>query len=198
MFIDFISLLLLNMVAGYVLLALYVYRGLDDPLNKRWTAGFLMVGLVAFIFGGVMEITWPLPGPYNSLFGEFSVMYGIIFLGAAAAIAYGWSLLPVTVFAFFAGIGAVVSGAAIIHLHLTAKPPMTGVGYFLSGLAGVFAAPTLYWFRGNRPLRLVAALWLLAAAAVWAATVYLEYWLHPGPDMFGKWVPLVMRGLPVR
>jgi putative membrane protein len=196
MFVDFLSLLLLNMVAGYVLLSLYVYRGLDDPLNRRWTAGFLMVGLVAFLFGGYITMTWPLPGAYNSLFGEFSVMFGIIFLGAAAAIANGWSLLPVTVFAFFAGIGAVVSGAAIIHLHLTAKPLMTGGGYFLSGLAGVFSAPTLYWFRGNRGFRCVAALWLLTAAAVWALTVYMEYWLHPGPEMFGKWIPLVMRGMP--
>ncbi|MFB3881830.1 MAG: DUF981 family protein [Armatimonadota bacterium] len=198
MFIDFLSLLLLNMVVGFVLLSLYVYRGLDDPLDKRWTAGFLMVGLVAFIFGGFMEVTWPLPGPYNSLFGEFSVMYGIIFLGAAAAIAYGWSLLPVTVFAFFAGAGAVVSGAAIIHLELTAKPWLSGVGYFLSGLAGVFSAPTLYWLRGNRAFRCVAAVWLLAAAGVWAFTVYAEYWMHPGPTMFGKWVPLVMRGMPVK
>ncbi len=197
MFVDFLSLLLLNMVAGYVLLSLYVYRGLDDPLNKRWTAGFLMIGSVAFIFGGYMEIAWPLPGPYNSLFGEFSVLFGIVFLGATAAVANGWSLLPVTVFAFFAGLGAVVSGAAIIHFQLTAKPLLTAVGYFLSGIAGVFSAPMLYWFRDNRSLRLIAALWLLGAAGIWAVTVYAEFWLHPGPTVFGKWVPLVMRGMPI-
>ncbi len=195
MFIDFLSLLLLNMVAGHVLLALYVYRGLDDPLNRRWTSGFLMVGLVTFIFGGFIVMTWPLPGPYNSVFGEMAVMFGVVFLGAALAIANGWSLLPVTVIAFFAGAAAVVSGAAILHDHLTAKPALSAVGFVLSGLGGVFAAPTLYYLRGNRAWRVLGALVLLAAAAIWASTVYVEYWMHPG--IFAKWVPLVMRGMPL-
>jgi len=193
MFVDFLSLLLLNMVAGYVLLSLYVYRGLDDPLNRRWTAGFLMVGLVAFLFGGYITVTWPLPGPYNSIFGEMTVMFGVIFLGAAAAIANGWSLLPVTVVAFFAGAAAAVSGARIIDLKLTNAPVLSGVGFILSGLAGVFSAPTLYYLRGNRSFRVIAALWLLTAAACWALVVYVEYWMHP--PIFSKWVPLVMRGM---
>jgi putative membrane protein len=192
MFVDFLSLLLLNMVAGYVLLSLYVYRGLDDPLNRRWTSGFLMVGLVAFVFGGFVTMTWPLPGPYNSIFGEMSVMFGVVFLGAGVAIANGWSLLPVTVIAFFAGVAAVVSGASILHLHLTSNPPLSATGFILSGLAGVFAAPTLRYLRGNRPFRIAGAVWLLAAAAVWAIIVYVEYWMHPG--VFSKWAPLVMRG----
>jgi putative membrane protein len=194
MFVDFVSLLLLNMVAGYVLLSLYVYHGLDDPLNRRWTAGFLMVGLVAFIFGGYMALTWPLPGPYSSIFSEMSVMFGVIFLGAGVAIAYGWSLLPVTVVAFFAGAAAVVNGARILNLEITKTPLLAGVGFILSRLAGVLSAPTLRYLRGNRPYRLVAAVWLLTAAAIWAVIVYGEYWMHPG--FFAKWVPLVMREAP--
>jgi putative membrane protein len=190
-FIDYVSLLLVNMVAGYVLLALYVYRGLEDPLNKRWVPGFFMVGLVAFIFGGVMTLTWPLPGPFNSLYGEFSVLYGIIYLGAAVAIACQWSLLPVTIFAFFAGLGAVESGVRIIHAHLTNEPVMSGVGFILSGLGGVFAAPTLRFWRENRRVRLAGVVILLGAAAIWAITTGMEYWLHP--VFFAKWVPLAMR-----
>jgi putative membrane protein len=196
MFIDYVSLLLVNMVAGYVLLALYVYRGLDDPLNRRWFPGFLMVGLVAFIFGGVMTITWPLPGPFSALYGEFSVLYGVIFLGAAAALAFQWSLLPVTIFAFFAGLGAVETGVRIINAHLTNEPIMSGVGFILSGLGGVFAAPTLRFFRENRPFRLIGVVVLLGAAAIWAITTGMEYWLHPA--FFAKWTPLVMRGLPMK
>jgi putative membrane protein len=196
MFIDFVSLLLLNMTAGYVLLSLYVYRGLDDPLNRRWIAGFLMVGVVAFVFGGYMAMTWPLPGPYSMIYGEMSVMFGVIFLGAAAAIATGWSLLPVTVVAFFAGLAAVVNGVRIIDLGLTTHPLMSGIGFILSGAAGVLSAPTLRYLRGNRPFRVVAALWLLAAAGVWAVTVYGEYWMHAA--MLSKWAPLVMRGQPMK
>jgi putative membrane protein len=192
--VDFVSLLLLNMTAGYVLLSLYVYRGLDDPLNRRWTAGFLMVGLVAFIFGGYMALTWPLPGPYSSIFSEMSVMFGVIFLAAGLAIAHGWSLLPVTVVAFFAGAAAVVTGARIIDIGLTTTPRLSGVGFILSGLAGVFSAPTLRYLRGNRSFRLIAMVWLLAAAAIWAFVVYMEYWAHP--PLFGEWVPPIMREAP--
>ncbi|MBN1458035.1 MAG: DUF981 domain-containing protein [Armatimonadetes bacterium] len=192
MFIDYITLLLLNMVAGYFLLSLYVLRGLDDPLHPRWAPGFAIVGLVAFVFGAHMVMTWPVPGPFSSAYGEMSVLYGAIFLGAALSIAYGWSLLPVTVFAFFSGAAAIVLGARIIDLGLTQQPTVAGVGFILSGLGGVFAGPTLLYLRLNRPWRVLASLVLLGAAAVWANTGYYAYWHHL--EGFGPWVPLVMRG----
>ncbi len=64
-FIDYVTLLLVNMVAGYALLAAYVWIGLDDPLNKRWAPGFAIVGLIALVFGAHMTITWPLIGSYS-------------------------------------------------------------------------------------------------------------------------------------
>jgi len=192
MFIDYITLLLLNMVAGYFLLGLYVLRGLDDPLHPRWTPGFAIVGLVAFVFGVHMVMTWPVPGAFNSAFGEMSVLYGVTFLGAALAIAHGWSLLPVTVFAFFSGMAAVVLGVRIVDLGLTQQPTVTGIGFVLSGLGGVFAAPTLLYLRSNRPWRVLASLVLLGVAAIWASIGYYAYWNHM--EGFGQWVPLVMRG----
>jgi putative membrane protein len=191
MFIDFVSLLLVNMVAGYVLLSIYVYQGLDDPLSRRWAPGFAMVGAVAFIFGAYMTMTWPLIGPFNSAYGEMSVLFGIVFLGAALAISQGWSLATVAAYAFFAGCAAIIHGVRVINLNLTLKPDLTGVGYILSGLGGVFAAPTLLWLRHSQGFRLLAALVLLGAAACWAATVYPEYWMHL--KQFSNWVPLAMR-----
>lgn len=190
-FIDYVSLLLLNMVAGYFLLSAYVFRGLDDPLDRRWAPGFAMVGLLAFIFGAHMTMTWPLPGPYSSIYGELSVLFGLIFLGAALAIANGWSLLTVATYAFFAGLAAIVLGIRIIGLHLTMKPGLSGTGFILSGLGGVFAAPTLVWMRESKSFRTLAALVLLAAALIWAATAYAECWMHP--KGFMPWVPLAMR-----
>lgn len=191
MFVDYVSLLLLNMVAGFALLAVYVYKGLDDPLNRRWAPGFAMVGVVAFLFGAHMTMTWPVPGPYNSAFGEMSVLYGIIFLGAALAISQGWSLATVAGYAFFAGWAAVVLGARIINLKLTAAPTLSGIGFIVSGLGGICAAPALLWLRHDRGFRLLAALVLLAAAGVWAAVVCPGYWMHM--KTFGDWVPLTMQ-----
>lgn len=192
MFIDYVTLLLLNMVAGYVLLSLYVLRGLDDPLHPRWVPGFAVVGFIALLFGAHMTTTWPLPGAYGSAYGEMSVLFGMIFLGAALAISRGWSLTSVTIFAFFAGAAAVVLGARFIDLQMTQKPLMSGVGFILSGLGGVFAAPTLVCLRANRGWRVLGALVMLGAAAIWAITAGFAYWAHM--EGLGSWVPLVMRG----
>jgi len=190
-FIDYVSLLLVNMVAGYFLLAAFVYLGLDDPDRRRWAPGFLMVGLVATVFGGLITLSWPLPGPYNAAFGEMSVLFGVIFLGAGLAMAIGWSLATVAGYAFFAGSAAIVIGARIISLKLTLKPALSGTGFIVSGFAGVMAAPTLALMKNNRPLRAIACLILIAAGLIWAVTVYPEYWMHL--RMFGKWTPLLMR-----
>jgi putative membrane protein len=192
MFIDYLTLLLINMVAGYFLLSAYVYMGLDDPLNKRWAPGFAVVGFVALLFGAHMTLTWPVIGQYNSAYGEMSVLYGVVFLGAALAIANGWSLASVAAYAFFAGAAALLLGARIIHLGMTKTPVLAGIGFLLSGLAGLFAAPTLLWLRGSYPWRALASITLLAAAAIWALIGYGAYWGHM--ESFGAWVPLVARG----
>jgi putative membrane protein len=193
-FIDYVSLLLLNMLCGYFLLAWYVASGLDDADQGRWAPAFGMVGLVAAVFGGVMAATWPLPGAYGYMFGEMSVVFGVVFLGAAVAFARGSDLRPVALYALFAGLAAVVVGIRIMVLRLTKEPVLAGVGFILSGLGGVGALPTLVWFRRARTVRYVAAAVLVLAGLIWAATVYPEYWLHPA--IFGKWVPMILRNAP--
>jgi putative membrane protein len=196
MFIDYVSLLLINTMIGYFLLAGYVYSGLDDRDQGKWAVGFLMSGLIAVVFGGLVAATWPLPGPYDTAYGEMSVLLGIIFLGAGLAMVRGWSLLLVAVYGFFAGWAAVVMGIRIIQLKLTLVPGLAGVGFILSGLAGVFAAPTLSFLRNHRPFRTLAAIVLFVTALVWAVVVYPEYWFHM--QQFGKWVPLVSRAAAIR
>lgn len=175
--IDFLTLLLVNMVAGFVLLAAYLVKGLDEDA-RDWAPGFAITGLVALLFGGYITLTWPLPGPYNVAYGEMSVFFGMIFLGASWAMAKGRSLKTVALYAFFAGLAAVVIGARFIDLKLSAQPLVTGFGFILSGLAGVFSAPVLTWMHAVKPARYFAALLLLLAALIWAVTGYASYWLH--------------------
>ena len=68
-FIDYVALLLVNMTAGFVVLAFFLLYGLSGE-RKRWAAPFAMAGLVAFLCGLHMIFRWPLPGAYNSAFGE--------------------------------------------------------------------------------------------------------------------------------
>jgi putative membrane protein len=177
-FIDFVSLLLVNMVAGFVLLAFFVYFGMQDANQKRWAAGFLLVGLVAVIFGGRIVMTWPLPGAFNTAYGESSVLFGSVFLGAGVCLALGWGLETVVLYALFAGLAAMVMGVQIFRLHLSSIPWLTAAGFVLSGGIGVCAAPVYLWLRSCFPARLLGALAALGAALIWAANAYPAYWMH--------------------
>ena len=180
-FIDYVPLMLFNLMAGYFLLAYYVYAGLDDADQPKWAPGFLIVGLISAVFGGIMSVTWPIPSPYAAAFGDMSVLFGIIFLGAGLAMARGWSLKGVTLYAFFAGWVAIIIGIRFIQGGLTLKPVPSGLGFILSGFAGVMAAPTLAWMKSNRPFRTLAALVVAAPAVIWAVSVFAEYWLKTAP-----------------
>ena len=188
LFIDYLPLLLINMVAALVLLAGYVYFGMDDPNQKRWAPGFIAGGTVALVFGGIIATTWPLPGAYNMLFGEMSVLFGIIFLVAGVTLALGGELITIATYAFFAGLAAMLLGVRIFQLRLTQIPPLTALGYLATGAAGVLAAPGLAWFKQNKVLRILVALMLLGAAGVWALNGFGGYWMHA--VLFKDWVPV--------
>ena len=167
MFIDYLTLLMINMVTGTALLAYYVLKGVTTEDSRPFAAGFLMVGLVAFLGGAHMVTTWPLPGSYNIGFGESTLLFGVVFLGAAWSLAKGWDLLPVAIYAFFAGIDAV-----------------------LVGLGGIAAAPGLALLKKSQVFRYIAAAVLLVVTAFWAYTFYSSLWGHL--ESFPTWLPLTM------
>ncbi|MEC4814161.1 MAG: DUF981 domain-containing protein [Scytonema sp. PMC 1069.18] len=187
MFINYITLMLINLVAGLFLLAGFVYYGLGRDNQKRWVPGFGITGAIALVTGLHMIFTWPVIGSYNIAYGETTVLFGILFIGTAIALAQGWDLLTLAIYGFFAGLVAIVIGVRIINLSLTRSPLLSGIGFILTGLGGVFAAPTLY-LNTNRTLRLVGAIVLVAAALVFAFTGYLAYWGHIAD--YSNWKPL--------
>ncbi len=176
-FIDYVTLMLVNMTAGLVILACFLWTDIVAAERRRWSPAFAVPGLVATVCGFAMTFSWPLPDPYNIMFGEMSVLLGVLWLGAAWSLAKGWDLRPLGIYALLAGAAAVLIGIRIIDLGLTAKPMLSGAGFILTGLAGVFALPVLV-FDKHTWLRRLGSLWLLAAAAIWAMTGYMAYWMH--------------------
>jgi len=184
MFHDFIPMMLINMVAGLVLLAGYVYWGLERVEEKTWVPAFAIVGLVAFVSGLYMTFTWPAPSLAtvnlqfaNVAFGELTVLFGAIFLGLALALARHWRLHALAIYGFLGGVLSIVVGVRIGRLGLTQIPSLTAAGFILTGLGGVLILPLL-GLKQNRTFRLVVALILLAAAIIWAATAFPAYWAH--------------------
>lgn len=188
--INYITLMLINMVAGLVILAGFVYSGLDGTNPKRWIPGFGITGAIALTTGLHMIWQWPISGSYNIAYGETTVLFGALFVGTCLALAFGWDLLTITIYGFFAGVTAILIGVRIIDLELTRRPFISGLGFILTGLGGVFAAPALYWHT-NRPFRLLGVGVLGLAALIWAFTGYMAYWGHL--ESFQQWTPPTMR-----
>lgn len=191
MFIDYLTLMLVNMAAGLVLLAAYVAFGLTRMDQRAWVPGFGIVGAVALCTGLHMSLTWPLPGVFNVAFGEMTVLLGVLFLAAAIALAKGWGLLSVGIYAAFAGAASIVVGVRLIDLALTMAPVPSGVGFILTGSAGALVLIAVLRPRWA-VVRAVVALALLGAGALWAYTAFSAYWMHMAS--LQSWVPLPMRG----
>ncbi len=189
-FIDYVALLLVNMTAGFVVLAFFLLYGLNGE-RKRWATPFAMVGLVAFLCGLHMIFRWPLPGAYNSAFGETSVLLGVIYLGIALSLAKEWDLAPLVFYGVIASLVAVILGIRIMDLKMTAQPQMSGIGFILSGLGGILAA-LAFFMPTSKAFRSMGALALILAAAIWALTGFGAYWMHMGSDNFKNWKPATM------
>lgn len=192
MFIDYLTLIMINLVAGTVLLAYYLWRGIDEPEQRSYAGAFFGVGLLALIAGLHLSFTWPLPGSYNVGYGDTTTLFGVVFLITALALWNGWNLMPVSIYAFFAGLDAILVGLRIFSLQLTKEPLFSAVGFILAGLGGIGAAPFFLWFRNNRIVRWLGILLLLASAGMWAITFYGALWDHL--ESFSDWLPSTMRG----
>ncbi len=177
MFIDYVTLMLINMAAGLFILAAFLWKDIEKENNQFWAPAFALPGLIAAVCGFAMTFSWPLPKPYNTAFGETSILLGLLFLAAAWSLAKGWELLPLGIYAFFAGLTGMLIGIRIINLGLTSSPLVSGLGFILTGSGGVFAAAVLI-NRHKKWLRIVGVAVLVAAALIWTRTAFLAYWVH--------------------
>lgn len=177
MFIDYVSLMLINMAAGLFILATFIFKDIDRENNQFWAPAFALPGMIAVICGFAMTFSWPLPKPYNIAYGETSVLLGFLLLGVAWSIAKGWELFPLGIYAFFAGLTGVIIGIRVINLGLTSSPLISGIGFILTGSGGIFAE-LIILNRRRKWLRIIAVIILIAAAIIWARTGYLAYWMH--------------------
>ena len=187
MFIDFLTLVMINLVAGTVLLAFYLWRGIDEKDQRAYAAAFFMVGLVSLVTGLQISFTWPLPGSYNVGYGDATTLFGVVFIATAITLFFGSSLIPVSIYAFFAAIDSIVVGVRIFTLNLTKEPLISAVGFILAGLSGLGVFPFLMWFRENKMARWIGILLLAGTSLLWAITFYGSLWDHMAN--FAKWVP---------
>ncbi len=190
MFIDFLTLVMINLVAGTVLLAYYLWRGIDEEDQRPYAPAFLLTGLVSLVAGLQISFNWPLPGSYNVGYGDTTTLFGVVFLATGLALWQGWNLVPISIYAFFAAIDALIVGFRILSLNLTKEPLISAAGFVLSGLSGLGVFPFLMWFRKNQTVRWIGILLLVGTAVFWGVTFYGSLWGHM--ESFAKYVPATM------
>jgi putative membrane protein len=180
MFIDYVTLMLVNMAAGLCVLAFFAAVSVHKDDNRCWSPAFAIAGLTASITGFAMTFTWPLPYPYNIAFGELSIMFGMLYLAAALSLAKSLNLMPISIYAALAGAAAILVGVRFIDLGLSAAPIRAGIGFILTGSTGVLM-PLLLHLKKVKVIRLLGAILPLAAAFIWGWTGYTAYWHHLVP-----------------
>ena len=188
MFIDYLTIMLVNLAAGLAIMALFVVKYINGD-RKKVAPGLLVSGFLALVTGLHEIFTWPIIGSYNIPFGEMSVLFGVLFLAAAIAILKEWDLLSLGVYAVFAGAASILLGIRLYSLKMTNEPLVAAGGFILTGLMAVLSLPA-YYLRKSLVVRILAALGLLGAAAIWAAFAGLGYWAHL--QNFSKWLPPTM------
>ncbi len=185
MFVDYLTVMLLNMVAALVMFALWMAFSYEKN-PKKYVVGFLLTGLIALVTGFHMILTWPLPGSNNILFGDVTVLFGALFFFAGLALQFGWDLFPLGIFAVLSGAVAVVLGIRILNMGLGKAPLLGAAGYVIAGVAGILTLPAIALPK-MKWIRWLAALARIGAAIIWAVTAYPSYWQHI--DSFSKWAP---------
>ena len=188
MFIDYLTLMLVNMAAGFAILALFVLKYIDSD-RKKLAPGLLVSGFVSLVTGLHEIFTWPIVGSYNIPFGEMSVLFGVLLFAGAIALFRGWELLSLGMYATFAGAASIVLGIRIYTLKMTSEPLVACGGFVLTGFIALVSLP-IYYLRAHLLVRILATIALLGAAAIWVTFAFLGYWGHLAS--FAKWVPAPM------
>jgi len=188
MFIDYLTLMLVNMAAGLTIMAVFAMKFINGD-RKKVAPGFLVTGFVALVTGLHEIFTWPIVGSYNIPFGEMSVLFGVLFFVGGIAILKDWDLFSLALYALFAGAASILLGIRLYDLKMTSEPLVAAGGFILTGLIAVVALPA-YYLRKSLVVRILAVIALLGAAAIWATFAGLGYWAHL--VNFAKWVPATM------
>lgn len=199
MFVDYLTVMMVAVVAGAVIAIVYGLMFLDAPVadQRPWGWAFGIVGLLLAATGLHLVLTWPLPGAYNIVMGEPALYFGLVLLGTAFAIRAGESLMPLAVLAFFGGIANLFLSIAMLVHGLSRNPPLWAFAYAAIGLAAALSPLIVHRVSALRWAPLVAGGLLTLGALIFALGGFGAYLEHTSADEgFGKWVPPVMREKP--
>jgi putative membrane protein len=185
MFIDFLTLMLINMTVALILFALYMAFFIEKDA-KKMVPGFLVVGAIALVTGFRMIFTWPLPGSFNIAYGDPTVLLGAFFFMAGLAIAFGWDLLTIGIYSAVSGAAVILLAVRIYGLKMGSNPLEAALAFIGTGATAILALPAIALPK-MKWIRWLTALASIVTAAGWVYVTFSAYWGHL--ESFAKWAP---------
>jgi len=184
-FVDFLStlgylLLVADVYAAYVLFTLI--RG--GSITREAGAVPLSLGLASMGLGLAMDVDWPLPGPFNFIFGDPFLLFAVLLIAAGLEILAFGNLNYIEGLAVPVGLIAILYGIIIAHNSL--DPIYVWGMFMLQGLSGIFAGPAFANSK-KRYLLWIALLLIVLAALLTAAVCVETSFEHVGE--FAKYYP---------
>ncbi len=126
----------------------YVLRKDYPNLDRQFGYFLLSIGGYFTVYGLFDSLLWPAPmtGAYNILFGDSMAILGFVSLMGGISLVKELGLGFVSIFAFFAGIYAVVSGVSGYNYGMTSAPLALLGMYLGAGVTGILM-PVAYFTR---------------------------------------------------
>ncbi len=140
---------------GVLLMGLAFYAGTKYVLRKDYANldrefGYFLLAIGGYftVYGLFDSLLWPAPmtGAYNILFGDSMAVLGFVSLMGGISLVKNLGLGFVSIFAFFAGIYALVSGVAGYNYGMTSAPLALLGMYMGAGVSGILM-PIAYFTR---------------------------------------------------
>lgn len=131
---------------GSLVFAAYLYyqykNSKDHKLESGFGGIFVLLGLVASIFGFGLFVSQPIPGHYIEVYGVGYMVYTMLMLILGATLIFKWDLRPASYLGVVGGI-ALLNSAYTIWINQMSKHPLaTTIVFLLAGL-GALGSPLM-------------------------------------------------------
>jgi len=167
------GLMLISM--GAILFSSYVFFWKNNKVSakqeKTYGTAFILLGIIAGIFGFIIYTTEPIPTQYIEVYGVGYFVYSILLLLGGLCMVHGLDKRPA---AYLAGIGGLMllGSARTIYIYSMSKSPLAATTMFgLSGL-GLLGAIKLAHSSHKNASKLLIWLVILAFLIVGLLTFY--------------------------
>ena len=139
----------------------------DASIPMAFLGGYFLLS------GFVSQMTWFLPGPYNMLFYDPMVSFGLILMAFSLAVRFKAKLQYVGFLSLMSGVMTIWYGISGYNLGLTRTPTELLGLFVLFGLAAIFAYPaTLIADRFPKSKKAVPHSWSMILIIFWILLVF--------------------------